>query len=201
MLKLKINLFNIRHNFKSILIREYLKLRFSHLIPTKIIFDGFPLFRFSNRSKVVLGESLIFRSNPKTNFTGLAKRCSINVAPDAYLHIGHNSGFSGVSINCTKKIYIGNNVNVGINCLIWDTDFHPLSYMARRTHDISKIIKSPIHIGDDVFIGANSIILKGVRIGNRSIIGAGSVVTKNIPADQIWAGNPAKFVRDINQAI
>ena len=49
-----------------------------------------------------------------------------------------------------------------------------------------------------MFIGANSIILKGVTIGERSIIGAGSVVTKNIPDDEIWAGNPAKFIRKIN---
>ena len=55
------------------------------------------------------------------------------------------------------------------------------------------------NIEDNVFIGANCIILKGVKIGDRSIIGAGSVVTKNVPSDQIWAGNPAKFIREINQ--
>ncbi len=53
------------------------------------------------------------------------------------------------------------------------------------------------NIEDNVFIGANCIILKGVKIGDRSIIGAGSVVTKNVPSDQIWAGNPAKFIREI----
>ena len=56
----------------------------------------------------------------------------------------------------------------------------------------------PIIVGDDVFVGANSIILKGVIIGARVIIGAGSVVTKNIPSDEIWAGNPAKFIRKVN---
>ncbi|MBN1186144.1 MAG: acyltransferase [Bacteroidales bacterium] len=149
----------------------------------------------------MLGESLIFTSDPKINFFGLSKRCTIYVGDDAELYIGSNSGFSGVSIYCKKSIYIGNNVNVGGNCWICDTDFHPLSCQARRVHDISKIVSSPIYIGDDVFIGANAIILKGVRIDDRSIIGAGSVVTKNIPADQIWAGNPAKFIREINQAL
>ncbi|MNL65825.1 2,3,4,5-tetrahydropyridine-2,6-dicarboxylate N-acetyltransferase [compost metagenome] len=57
------------------------------------------------------------------------------------------------------------------------------------------IKKEPIIIEQDVFIGANSIILKGVTIGARSIIGAGSIVTKNVPADEIWGGNPAKFIR------
>ena len=57
------------------------------------------------------------------------------------------------------------------------------------------------NIENNVFIGANSMILKGVKIGDRSIIGAGSVVTKNVPSDQIWAGNPAKFIREITSKI
>ena len=54
---------------------------------------------------------------------------------------------------------------------------------------------SPIVIEDDVFIGANSIICKGVHIGARSIIAAGSVVVKDIPRDEVWGGNPARFIR------
>lgn len=56
---------------------------------------------------------------------------------------------------------------------------------------------SPVVIKDGVFIGAHCIILKGVTIGEKSIIGAGSVVTKSIPDGEIWAGNPAKFIRRI----
>lgn len=52
-------------------------------------------------------------------------------------------------------------------------------------------------ICDNVFIGAKCIILKGVTIGENSVIGAGSVVTKNVPANQIWAGNPAKFIKNV----
>lgn len=81
---------------------------------------------------------------------------------------------------------------------VYTTDFHSLDMNIRRTDDDMKNRKcSPVVIGDDVFIGAKCIILKGVTIGDGAIIGAGSVVTKNIPACQIWAGNPAKFIRKI----
>ena len=63
------------------------------------------------------------------------------------------------------------------------------------------LFRSPIFIEDDVWIGAHSIILKGVTIGARSIIGAGSVVTKSIPADCVAAGNPCKVIRKLNNAI
>lgn len=56
---------------------------------------------------------------------------------------------------------------------------------------------NPVVIKNGVFIGANSIILKGVTIGEKAIVGAGSVVTRSIPDGEIWAGNPAKFIRKI----
>lgn len=59
--------------------------------------------------------------------------------------------------------------------------------------------RAPIVIGNDVFIGARSIILKGVTIGDAAIIGAGSVVTKDVPAGAIAAGNPAKIVRTVTE--
>ncbi|MEN0054757.1 MAG: acyltransferase [Mucilaginibacter sp.] len=151
-----------------------------------------------NNGRCKLGEKVTFKSALSSNMVGLYKACTIAVTQGAVLEIGDHSGFSGVSIYCSNSIKIGKYVNCGGNVCIWDTDFHPLDYEARRVHDISKINNSPIVIGDDAFIGANSIILKGVTIGERSIVGAGSVVTKSIPANQIWAGNPAKFIRMID---
>ena len=65
-----------------------------------------------------------------------------------------------------------------------------------KKKDGSRTIHDPVYIEDGVFIGAGSIILKGVRIGKNSIVGAGSVVAKSIPEGEIWAGNPAKRVRE-----
>ena len=85
------------------------------------------------------------------------------------------------------SVAIGDNVKIGACVLITDTDAHPLDYLARRTsNDGTK--SAPIVIEDDVWVGAHSIILKGVTIGARSIIGAGSVVTKDIPSNVIAAG-------------
>ncbi len=148
-----------------------------------------------NKGTIVLGENIRFNCAVKSNYVGLYKTCSIAVLKNARVEIGNSSGFSGVSIYCANSITIGNYVNCGGNVSIWDTDFHPLNFNDRRIHDTSKIKQAAIHIGDDVFIGANAIVLKGVTIGARSIIGAGSVVTKTIPSDEVWAGNPAKFIR------
>jgi len=151
-----------------------------------------------NNGSLHFGNSVRFNSSLKSNFIGLYKPCTIGVTSNGQLYIGDYSGFSGVSIYCDSVITIGSFVNCGGNVSIWDTDFHPLNAEDRRRNEAGKIISLPIEIGDDVFIGAHSIILKGVKIGARSIIGAGSVVTKHIPEDEIWGGNPAKFIRRIN---
>jgi len=151
-----------------------------------------------NNGECILGKNIIFNSSIDSNLVGLSKPCTIKINTNSKLVINDGSGFSGVSIYCSTSIHIGKFVTCGGNVSIWDTDFHPLNYMDRRQNLLEKINSSPIEIGDDVFIGANSIILKGVKIGSRSIIGAGSVVTKSIPEDQVWAGNPACFIKMAN---
>lgn len=160
---------------------------------------GFVSIRVKPTSYLTIADNVIFRNRIIDNYVGLNKKSTICVLDKGRLSIGSNSGFSNVSIYCAYEINIGSYCNFGGNCFIWDTDFHELDYLERRKNLNSSLIKkSPIFIGDDVFVGANCIILKGVKIGNRSIIGAGSVVSKSIPDDEIWAGNPIKFVRKIN---
>jgi acetyltransferase-like isoleucine patch superfamily enzyme len=164
-----------------------------------LMLHGLPLFSVRNDSIVEFGAHVVLTSSKRMNMVGLSKRCSIYVGSKAKLQIGDCCGFSGVSIYCTNEIVIGNYLTCGGNVCIWDTDFHSLDYLARRPQSKKpKSASAPVVIGDDVFIGANAMILKGVTIGSRSIVGAGSVVTKSIPADQIWAGNPATFIRCVN---
>ena len=158
-----------------------------------VTFNGSPFLRLFG--KTTFGDNLLFNNKTQYNTIGLFKNCSIFVDKNAELIIGNSSGFSGVSIHCQTYISIGSNCNFGGNVCIWDTDFHSLNHLERRERPDPGIISKPIIIGDDVFVGANSIILKGVTIGDRAIIGAGSVITKDILADETWAGNPAKFLR------
>jgi len=85
-----------------------------------------------------------------------------------------------------------------------DHDAHSLLFKNRKNDvvhwqalDWDAVGKAPVSIGDKCWIGAKSIILKGVRIGEGAIVGAGSVVTKNVPPWTIVAGNPARVIREL----
>jgi acetyltransferase-like isoleucine patch superfamily enzyme len=116
----------------------------------------------------------------------------------ATLTIGNHVGMSQSALICHQSITIGNYVKIGGGVKIYDTDFHSLDPKVRASSaDLEHKAKAPVVVKDNAFIGAYSIVLKGITIGENSIIGAGSVVTKSVPANQIWAGNPAKFIRNI----
>jgi len=109
--------------------------------------------------------------------------------------IGHNC-----SIAVNQKITIGNHCLLASGVKISDTDGHPVDFLKRMAKDpVAKEDIKPVIIEDDVWIGTEAIILKGVRIGARSIIGADSVVTRDIPPDVIAAGNPARVIRSLKE--
>lgn len=87
---------------------------------------------------------------------------------------------------------------IGAGCQFYDNDFHPLisEYRVGDKRDDSHTKSKEIIIEDKVFIGASSIILKGTHIGEGAIIGAGSVVSGNVPPYEIWAGNPARYIKN-----
>ena len=150
-------------------------------------------------SKIEIGDRVIINSGKNFNIIGGDDRTSFIAYDKAKIIIGKNTGISNSTIVASVGVKIGDNVKIGGDCKIYDNDFHALDFNERRENNQTHINKAPVEIGDDVFVGAHSIILKGVVIGARSIVGAGSVVTSSIPEDEVWAGNPAKFIRSTRE--
>ena len=164
----------------------------------KVSSSGVPYIMVARGGKMTIGDNFKMNNGIKGNPIGCYSRCTFFVDKDAELIIGNNVGISQTAIICHKKITIGDDVKIGGGVKIYDTDFHSLDPLIRTSkEDTNYKILAPVIIKDRAFIGAYSIILKGVTIGKNSIIGAGSVVTKSVPENQIWAGNPAKFIREI----
>ena len=112
--------------------------------------------------------------------------------------IGDNVGISNSTIVSSCRVVISDNVLIGGGCRIWDTNFHSLIPLEREFCNEKHIKSKCVLIKKNSFIGGGSIILPGVIIGKNSVIGAGSVVRGVIPDNQIWAGNPAVKIRDLN---
>lgn len=147
--------------------------------------------------EIVIGDNFYMSSGEHINPISSNLQASFFTdSPNAKIRIGDNVGMSSTRIWIHKELTIGNNVKIGGGVLLIDTDCHPIDFSARRNSN-DGTCSAPIVIEDDVWIGAQSIVLKGVTIGARSIIGAGSVVTKSIPADCIAAGNPCKILKTL----
>ena len=176
-------------------IRSHIMLWGNNVHHKGFISNGVPFFMVANSGKCTIGHH--FAMNNKLS-GGAVRRCFIFVSNDAELIIGDHVGISATTIGACKKVVIGNHVILGTGVCIFDSDFHSLDPAVRvDDDDNAKKLSKKVVIEDSVFIGAYSIILKGVTIGKNSIVGAGSVVRESIPPNQIWAGNPAKFVIEI----
>lgn len=112
------------------------------------------------------------------------------------VHVGKNVV---INFNCTfvddGEIFIGDDCMIGPGCNI-ATSVHPISPRLRR-HKLQ--YNKPIHIGNNVWLGAGVTVLPGITIGDDAVVGAGSVVTKDVPTKAIVAGNPAKLIRMITE--
>jgi galactoside O-acetyltransferase len=175
----------------------------------RIIFIKFRIWKYkilSNCSNVVgkpkVFQPVLLNGNGKIVF---GKNVQIGVlnSPNFYSHYTYlearneessisigdntsiNNSFSAVAFS---NITIENDVLIGVNCSIMDTDGHNLEINDRNNQN---------PISKNVFIGDNVAILKGVTIGENSVIGNGSIVTKNIPRNVIASGNPANIIRNL----
>lgn len=160
----------------------------------KINIKGRILLR--GKGKIILGDNVTINSHYSENPIG-GHRTVFQVMEGAELMIGNNVGISHAKIAVYNRVVIEDEVLLGANCKIYDTDFHSLSYEERVLNGDKDIKSAPVTIKRGAFIGAGSFVLKGVTIGEKSIIGAGAVVTKDVPSGEIWAGNPAKKIGNL----
>jgi acetyltransferase-like isoleucine patch superfamily enzyme len=159
-------------------------------------FYGLPRIQTRTRGSIRIGSHFSANSHWRYNTIGIFQPVTLKtVTYEATITIGQNVGVAGCTISAAERIVIEDNVLIGSGCLIADSDFHPIAYEDRD--DTEKTLNAPVHICEGVFIGARSIVLKGVTIGRGSVIGAGSVVTRDVPPGVIAAGNPARVIRQI----
>ena len=161
-----------------------------------IVWHGVPIVSLSPQSAIRIGDHCVICS--RSNKTALGVNHPVvlrTLQPGAELRIGNRVRMSGTTICAAERVVVGDRCLIGANVTIVDTDFHSLDASIRSTPEDSRSARTnAVEIGKGVFIGGGSYILKGVRIGDRAVIGAASVVTRDVPADAIVAGNPARKI-------
>lgn len=160
-------------------------------------------FARARGSTMSIGSGGRFLSSSTSNRHGLDRPCIITtLGVGAAIRIGDQAGFSGAVICAAERVEIGDRVMLGANVTVTDTDSHPIDYSKRHPENFGMLAEAafeiatcPVVIGNDVFIGMHSLILKGVTIGDGAVVGAGSVVVHDLPPHCIAAGNPARVIR------
>mgnify|MGYP006294972501 CR=1 FL=1 len=153
-----------------------------------------PIIRISQQGgKITIGPQVMFNSDIRHNSWGIIQPVLLCVGPNASLDIGARVGLSGCTISARESIAIGHDTLIGTGAVIADNDAHGLQ---PGTRNAPKAIESaPVVIGNEVFVGARALVLKGVTIGHGCTVAAGSIVTHDIPPNSIAAGSPAKVIR------
>lgn len=204
--------------FTKLLSFIYRKLRYAYDLNIEESIKSDPRIKFGDNVRILSGASVSLCKNSMVTFgdnTWFAGKintfphnqaCSVDIGKDCY--IGDMS-----RIWAAKRIEIGDRTLIAHNVNIFDTTTHPTDKKIRYEHEcivkcngmpsekFQTIEDADVIIGDDVWIGCNSIILKGVKIGSGSIVAAGSIVTKSIPPNTMVAGNPARVVKKVEETV
>ena len=145
-----------------------------------------------NEGSIALGDNVSLNSYPGGELykTGLQTYCK-----KAKIFIGSNCNLNGTMIHCREHVKIGDYCMFGPGTVLCDNDSHrnSIDIAARRKAPES----DPIVIQKNVWIGMNSLILKGVTIGENAIIAAHTVVTKNVPRNTLVGGNPVRILKEL----
>ncbi len=189
---------SLKSSIKNILFVKLRVLKYSFLSECQNV-TGKPI---ANQPLLLNGKGkLFFDSNCKFGYKEspmfYSSYCYIEARnTDSEIIFGKNNHFNNnCRIEANVKIEFGNDVLVGVNCSFLDNDGHDLAIDKRKSGIPNA---APIRIGNNVFIGDNVTILKGVSIGDNAVVGNGSVVTKSIPSNSLAVGNPAKVIRELN---
>ena len=130
---------------------------------------------------IEIGDKVFLHDGVKLSAWGTDQKSAIKIGSNTY--IGDRT-----EIHAGKSVKIGNNCDISWDCCIMDRDYHKFC-------SDTEVYKETV-IEDNVWLGCNVIVLKGVRIGEGSVIAAGSVVTKNVPPHSLAGGNPAKIIKE-----
>ena len=152
-------------------------------------------FIFFGPGSVVIGKDFHAVSDRKRSFFTLFSPCQFTIVGDGRIVLGEHVGINGVTIAARKLVSIGDYTMIGPNTIITDHDGHNAWPPRDRWTTGGKA--ADVIIGNDVWIGMNCIVLKGVSIGPGAIVAAGSVVIADVEPNSLYAGNPAKKIKTL----
>lgn len=174
-----------------------------------LLLKGCPVIFNMSGASLTIGNNVTVKSSFLSNLVGLYSRTIIVTrAHDAEIVIGDNVGISGATIYARSKIEIGKNTCIGGNAKILDNDFHPIDVKTRNRlmndpngGNSALVPAKSIKIGENCFIGCNSIILKGTILGDGCVVGAGAVVSGKFEDNCVIVGNPAKVIKKLKEEV
>jgi len=169
------------NRLRSLLMRARLRWRGDQQGERFFVHGGLP--RITGAGRIALGD--------RVNWSCDRAPVDIEVARGGRLEIGARTFLNaGVEIICHRLIRIGDHCRIGPRCVLVDTNHHPV-------HEGQDVRVAPIMLGRNVWLGRGVMVLPGVTIGDNAVVAAGSVVAGDIPAGEVWRGNPAVFVKPV----
>jgi acetyltransferase-like isoleucine patch superfamily enzyme len=161
---------------------------------------GLPIIKRAAETRIILGKGVTLVSKSEGNAAGINHPVILaTLAEGAVIQIEDGCGLSGSSICAVRGVRIGRNSGLGANACVYDTDFHVAEFSLDKESSIVDAKSAPVAVGENVWIGANSMVLKGVRIGDNAVIGAGAVVRNDVGGSSVVIGNPAKEVKRVSE--
>lgn len=136
---------------------------------------------WKNRGSVTLGDNVVFHSTVQRSYFSVKSGAKFTVGSKSFINFGAN-------ISVSQEVRIGENVQIGPYCLVYDADFHGIHGKESKT--------AAVIIEDNVWIASRCTILKGVTLGKGAVICTGAVVTKDVPPGAMVGGIPAKIIKE-----